>query len=270
VSDGYVMPRNVAEAERLQLQAKIMGPHSAHLFRLAGIVPGMRVLDAGCGTGDVSMLLAELVEPAGSVIGVDVDPGVLEVARARAHEAGLTNLVFVQTDLSELRLEEPVDALVGRLILMHLPEAAATVRKLSREVRPGGIVSFQDYNVSRCRSEPETPLLTGSTRWVIDAMRAGGANPDMGEQLVRTLFEAGLDVRGVTAVAPAGVADSLVTEFLAATARSVLPQALAHGIVGEAEVDIDGMADRLAEELRAAKATVWTAELVGAWAQVPW
>ncbi|MFI0805487.1 class I SAM-dependent methyltransferase [Amycolatopsis lurida] len=137
----------------------------------------MRVLDAGCGIGDVSMMLAERVGPAGSVIGVDVNPAVLEVARARAHEAGLTNLVFFQADLSELRLEDPVDALVGRLILMRLPEPVTTVRELSRQVRPGGIVSFQDYNLSRCRSEPPTPLLTRSTRWVIDAMRAGGANP---------------------------------------------------------------------------------------------
>ncbi|MFI7123086.1 class I SAM-dependent methyltransferase [Amycolatopsis sp. NPDC049868] len=268
MSDSYAMPRNVAESERLQLQAKIMGPHSAHLFRLAGIVPGMRILDVGCGTGDVSMLLAELVGPTGSVIGVDVDPGVLEVAKSRAHEGELTNLSFVQADLSNLRLDEPIDALVGRLILMHLPEPAATVRELSRHVRPGGVVSFQDYNVSRCRSVPPTPLITKNTRWVIDAMRAGGINPDMGEQLVSTLFEAGLDVRGVAAAEPAGVADSLVPDFLAATARSLLPLALAHGVVTEAEVAIDGMAGQVADELRAARATAWTAELVGAWAQV--
>ncbi|MEV7044746.1 class I SAM-dependent methyltransferase [Amycolatopsis sp. NPDC051061] len=269
MTDSYAMPRDAAETGRLRLQAEIMGPHSAHLFKLAGIGPGMRVLDVGCGTGDVSMVLADLVGPTGSVLGVDVDPGVLEVARERAREAGLTNVSYLEADLGELRPAEPVDALAGRLILMHLPDAARTVRELSRQVRPGGVVSFQDYNVSRCRSVPSTPLLARSMRWVIDAMRASGIEPDMGERIVPTLAEAGLDMQGVAAVEPAGTADSLVPEFLAATARSLLPLALAHGVVTEDEVVVDGMAGRVADELRAVRATVWTAELVGAWARVP-
>jgi hypothetical protein len=99
-------------------------------------------------------------------------------------------------------------------------------------------------------------------------MRAGDANPDMGERIVPILFAAGLSVQGVAAVEPAGTADSAVPEFLTATARSLLPLALAHGVVTEGEVDIDGMASQLADELRTARATIWTAELVGAWATV--
>ncbi|WP_372453428.1 methyltransferase domain-containing protein [Streptomyces iranensis] len=77
------MGRTSAETERLQLQARILAPHSAYLFRLAGITSGMRVLDVGCGAGDVSMLLAESVGPNGAVIGVDMNPTILESARAR-------------------------------------------------------------------------------------------------------------------------------------------------------------------------------------------
>lgn len=67
---------------------------------------------------------------------------------------------FVEADLSGLRLDEPFDALVGRLILLNLKEPAATVQALSRLVRSGGVVSFQEFSMTRARSVPPTPLVT--------------------------------------------------------------------------------------------------------------
>jgi SAM-dependent methyltransferase len=97
-TDDYVMGRTSAEAERLQFQAEMLAPHSAHLFRLAGITPGMR----------------------GSAIGVDIDPDILDVARAEA--AGPANTSFVQADLADLRLDESVDALLDSVIPRYAPD----------------------------------------------------------------------------------------------------------------------------------------------------
>ncbi|SFK94715.1 class I SAM-dependent methyltransferase [Amycolatopsis sacchari] len=268
MTDEYVMGRNTAETERLRVQGAIFAEHSAHLFRLAGIAPGMRVLDVGCGAGDVSRLLSGIVGPAGSVLGVDVDAAVLDVAATRADEAGLSNVSFMQADLRELRLDERVDALAGRLILMHLPEPAETVRALSHHVRPGGMVTFQECVLSRCRSVPPTPLLTKTAQWVFEAVRSGGADPDTGDRVSSILTAAGLPVRGIAAAGAGGLADSAMPGYFAATARSVLPLAVAHGLVSEAEAAIDDLEGRLAEEFRAAEATAWTADLVAAWAEV--
>lgn len=269
VTDGYVLNRSAAETARLQLQADVLAPHSAHLFRLAGITPGMRVLDIGSGAGDVSMLLADLVGPTGSVTGVDIDAGVLAVARERAAAAGLANVSFLNTDVAGLRLDEPVDALVGRLILVHLDEPAATVRNVSRLVRPGGLVSFQDINVSRCRAVPATPLIAQSLGWIVDAVRAAGRNADIGDQVPAVLRDAGLSVRGAGAVGSAGTADSVMPDYLAETVRSFLPLILTHGVATESEVDIETMADRIAREMKEAGSTFWPPELVGAWAVRP-
>jgi cyclopropane fatty-acyl-phospholipid synthase-like methyltransferase len=65
-----------------------------HVLRLAGVRPGMRVLDVGCGTGDVSFLAASLVGPEGEVIGVDKSPEAVALASQRAAEAGLHNVHF--------------------------------------------------------------------------------------------------------------------------------------------------------------------------------
>jgi len=269
VSDAYVMGRTSAETDRLQLQGSLLAPHSAHLLRMAGIASGMRVLDIGCGAGDASMLLAELVGPNGSVIGVDMDPSILELARARTAEAGLDHVSFIEADLADLRLDEPVDALVGRLILLHLKEPVATVRALSRLVRSGGVVSFQEYNATRARSVPPTPVLTRLLDWIIGAFRAAGLNPDLGEQVAPILRDSGLPVEGAASAGIAGTAGSVVPEYLVDTVRSVLPRALARGLVTEAVVNIDTLAERVTRELEEAGATVWSAELAAAWARVP-
>jgi ubiquinone/menaquinone biosynthesis C-methylase UbiE len=67
----------------------------------AGIRPGMRVLDLGCGAGDVAFLAADLVGTDGSVVGVDHSAEALARARLRAEQHGLKQVQFVQGDISE-------------------------------------------------------------------------------------------------------------------------------------------------------------------------
>jgi hypothetical protein len=78
----YVMGHSAEERERLIQQAGLLGPITERYLRTAGIVPCMRVLDVGCGVGDVTLLCADLVGRQGSVIGVDRDPAALGRPRA--------------------------------------------------------------------------------------------------------------------------------------------------------------------------------------------
>ncbi len=84
----YVLGRSETESQRLVQQSGFMRPSTERVFHKAGVATGMRVLDLGCGVGDVSFLAAEIVGPTGSVVGIDLDPGVLALARRRARKAG--------------------------------------------------------------------------------------------------------------------------------------------------------------------------------------
>ena len=94
-SHEYLFGHSATETERLRLQARIFALYTARFLEDAGIVRGMKVLDVGTGAGDVALLLADLVGPEGSVIGVDSNPELVETARARVAEAGLGNVSFV-------------------------------------------------------------------------------------------------------------------------------------------------------------------------------
>src|SRR5206468_3952573 len=116
---AYVLGRSDEETTRLQAQARLIDPLTERLFQDAGIGSGMKVLDLGAGAGDVTMLAAKLVGPNGSVLGLDVDAGILETARIRAHNAGYQNVSFQPVDIQQLDLEHDFDAIVGRYIMMY-------------------------------------------------------------------------------------------------------------------------------------------------------
>ncbi|HSB00039.1 MAG TPA: methyltransferase domain-containing protein, partial [Anaerolineales bacterium] len=108
----YILGHQDSELDRLIKQAHFYGDLTAHVLQLAGLKPGMRVLDIGCGAGDVSFLAAQFVGPKGMVISVDKSPEAIAVAARRAASARLTNMQFVTGDLLELQLAESVDALI--------------------------------------------------------------------------------------------------------------------------------------------------------------
>src|SRR5205807_4078372 len=136
----YALGYSEREKQRLVLQLRLYGDLTHRLFRMAGIQPGMSVLDVGCGVGDVSLLAAAIVGPTGSMLGVDRAADSIATARGRARAARLENVAFEVADLRNLDPGRTFDALVGRLVLMYLPDPAATLVRLLKFVRPGGLV----------------------------------------------------------------------------------------------------------------------------------
>ena len=85
----YVLGHTSVEQQRLIRQARVLAPLTERFLRDAGISSGMRVLDIGCGVGDVSMIAAQLVGTAGHVTSIDLDQASIETAHRRAAAFGL-------------------------------------------------------------------------------------------------------------------------------------------------------------------------------------
>lgn len=140
------------------LQSRFIGELTETVLARAGLAAGMNVFDVGCGTGDVSVLAATFVGPSGNVLGIDQSVESITLARHRVENAGLSNISFEVDTLEDQKLTGPFDALIGRLILMYLPDPAAILRKLVKLVRPGGLVIFQEMEMATGRAVPEIPL----------------------------------------------------------------------------------------------------------------
>src|SRR5437879_13631872 len=93
---SYALGHSEQELERLAHQAQAFAPFTRQLFEQAGIGPGMRLLDVGCGAGDVSFLASEFVGPNGEVVGVDREVAAVAWAVARVQDEGIKNVKFLE------------------------------------------------------------------------------------------------------------------------------------------------------------------------------
>jgi ubiquinone/menaquinone biosynthesis C-methylase UbiE len=263
----YALGYTQGEFRRLELQGALLHDLTEDVLRHAGIGPGMRVLDIGCGVGDVSLLAGRLVGPTGLVLGVDRSPEAIDIAERRASQAAQCYWTrFAAGELDSFRPDQHFDALIGRLVLMYLPDPVATLRKLARCVKPGGVVAFQELALPLARSVPEGPLFSQCLGWVTDTIEGAGFEIDMGGKLPMAFAAAGLPAPQLNSSAVIGGGpDSPIYNYMAETMRSLLPMAERVGVATAAEVQIDALAERLRLEAVERRACFMPAPFVGAW-----
>lgn len=240
---------------------------TARLLDDAGIGPGMRVLDIGCGPGAVSLMLSRRVGNDGHVFAVDRNSQMLELARGKARDAGASNLTFIEGGFDVAFPERgTLDAVVGRRVLMYQPDAAQAVATLANAIRSGGVIAFHEHDtLAMSDSRTSLPLHDRVRSWFREMLRLEGANLRMGFELHSTLSAAGLAVERVRA--EANVLTPTAGYPVAAIVRAVLPRLLEHGIATESDIDVETLDERLAAERREARATFLWEMVFCAWAR---
>ena len=265
----YVLGHAQNELERLTLQAHYWGEATLDLLQGAGIAPGMRLLDLGCGAGDVSLAAAALVGQSGTVVGIDRSAEAVAAARARASAAGATQVQFQQAEVEDFDSAPRFDGVIGRFILLYLADPAATLRELLRHVRPGGVVAFMEMDMTVCRSVPAVPLAEQAIGWLRETFRRGRVPLDLGPQVWRIFEDVGLPDPSVIVRWKAEPAPALAgTRYLADTLRSLLPMMERLGVATASEVGIETLPARLQEALTAARATMLPPSVAGTWSRI--
>ena len=274
-TEYYPFASSDDERQRLIAQGELVAPLTRRLFDKAGIAAGMRVLDIGSGSGDVALLAARLVGPAGSVIGVDSDPAQVAFAAHRAKAEGHANVRFMAADFRDIKLDQPVDAIVGRLVLMYAADPVDALRRAVRNLKLGGVIALQesiiDYD-GPVLIEPPDCLAAKAVEWFRAGFKHAGVQPRMGMRLFGVMRAAGLDPSpDVDMLVPIQQGpDGALFRILTAVVRSQIPAIVASGAATQAEIDIDTLEQRLiADAPSGGVVGYFNAGHVGVWARKP-
>jgi arsenite methyltransferase len=164
---------------------------------LAGVRAGDTVLDLGSGAGFDAFLAAERVGPSGRVLGVDMTPDMLALARKNAAARGAANVEFREGTIDALPVDDAsVDLVISNCVVNLAPDKPRVFREIARVLKPGGSVSVSDLVLVR----PLPEALRESVDAYVGCV--AGASP-LGEY-VTWLGQSGLSDIAIPRLVPAG------------------------------------------------------------------
>jgi ubiquinone/menaquinone biosynthesis C-methylase UbiE len=267
--DDYVLARTSAEYQRLRRQARLWEQVTARVLDQVGIGAGMRCLDVGCGPGEVMRLMAERVGASGRVTGLDNDGRVgreaLEVLRATV--TGQFEFVHADAQATGEPPGAPFDLVYARLLLFHLHDPVAMVRKMYAWTRPGGVMLVQDWD---CRTMDIVPPLANWAefeRVMYGVFDKAGRDPRIGMKMPLHFAAAGLGEPDGTDVAGQLRPLAEIGGLFQAVYQSMQPTALRFGLTTEAAGQ--AFVAEITEAIRQRRGVGVAPLLVSAWKHKP-
>ncbi len=138
MGDAGQVTQSAAEVYDQLFPSALFNEWAPRVAESAGVRPGMRVLDVACGTGVLSLVVADLVKPGGSVVGLDLNPGMLDVAMRKA-----PHIDWREAPAEAIPFEDATfDAVVSQFGLMFFPDKALAIREMLRVLRPSGSLAI--------------------------------------------------------------------------------------------------------------------------------
>ncbi|MFN0146661.1 MAG: class I SAM-dependent methyltransferase [Dehalococcoidia bacterium] len=211
-------------------------------FFMPHLRPGMRLLDAGCGPGSITVGLARAVSPA-EVVGIDTDAAAIDAARTAARASGATNVQFEVYDIHRLPFGPEFDAVFCHAVLQHVPDPVRTLRALSRVMKPGAVIGVADADYDGSIIAPRSRVLARALRLSLRVRQSRGGDLQIGRSLRRYLAEAGFE--GAAASATANTVGAAASAGLTAEwqARYLEAPEFARYVVANGWTDTTALAD---------------------------
>lgn len=235
--------------EGLRMENRDLDEAARHLAA-TGMRAGDRVLDAGCASGLLTRMMAELVAP-GEAVGLDRSEDRVAMARARAAELGVQGVRFECGDLTALPFADGVfDVSFSRYTFEYLTDPGAALREMRRVTRPGGRVVVADLDGNGMFHHPIPPEIEKVLARLTGALSGAGFDPFIGRKLYHLFYQEGfrrIQVQAMPHHLIAGKATDSELENWATKLRTIRPFAL-KGFPSAA--DYDAFVERCLDLLR--------------------
>jgi ubiquinone/menaquinone biosynthesis C-methylase UbiE len=248
--------------------ARVQNPNTLEVLRQAGLQPGMRCLDVGCGSGDVTFELARLTGPAGSVTGLDMDQVKVGLATDEAAARGLANVTFRTANIRDWAEPGAYDLVFSRFLLQHLADPGAALARLWDAVRPGGVLVVQDADFTGLFCDPPNDGFRFYAERYQRTLELNGGDPAMARKLYRMFLAAGLPDPQVRLAQSMGTGPDGDTKLLALSTLEATSESIVSAGVATADEAAAAYAD-LAAFIADPRTLVGDPRIFSVWAHRP-
>jgi ubiquinone/menaquinone biosynthesis C-methylase UbiE len=264
-ANEYPFEYDEAEVKRLAFQGEFFEDLTRDFLREAGVAQARRVVEVGCGTGEVTRILVDLLPPGSFVLATDRDAAALSVLRDRLPEWTRDKQVRVECVHAPLEdfppAAERFDALVSRLVLMYSPDPRQSVAKMAGAVRPGGVVACQesDHRIYFA-TEPQNALFDQYRRHLDGIAVERNVRLNIGLDLEAIFTDVGLvGLKKVEGMSPRQDGKSGVCRLLAGTYVGVTST----GTAEQKAIQIEELEAKLRAEAVQKGLKVYSSRLIG-------
>lgn len=234
---SYIIGGGQRGSDRLIILANATWPTSRDFLRRAGLRSGMRCLDLGCGNGEISLRLFDLIGATGRVVGVDMDAAKIAIAQ---HKAAATSydatfrILNLEADVSDL--QTTFDVVYLRLILSHLRDPQRLLQQLRPLLTPATVVAIEDVEFDGHHCSPPCAAFDQYVALYKAAAQQRGADANIGPKLPGMIAAAGYRILHTQAITP------VFTEgdgkwMAAVTMEAIGPAVVAQGLASQEDVD---------------------------------
>jgi len=205
--------------------------------------PGMTVLDAGCGSGSLSLFAASLVGADGNVLGVDTNAATIAYAESQRDNEKLDNLTFYNIPVDDVsRLGIRFDAVIGKDILQYVKDARSTIESLKKVLKPKGYLIFIESDAGHTEDEDLPSVKVRRLIW--DTLEKEGSHIRVGSTLDILLKNADFRIRE----SERHEIRDKDSSALFMEIRRMRQRMINSGVVTEESLDIDNLEKRLSSE----------------------
>ena len=186
MKNDYVLGNQPEEIERLKIQASFFEPMAKEVLMKAGIKKGMRCVDVGCGSGDVTRMMGSIVGKKGIVIGIDMNQKYIQYCTKVNKQS---NVAFVCDDIIGTKLikKEDFDIIYSRFMFVHLKDKLSALKSMIRLAKKDGVIVIQetDHSPGSWLSYPKRESVEQLRKIYVRLIKKMGGDPLAGRKLYR-------------------------------------------------------------------------------------
>jgi len=190
----YVLGNTLEEIERLKIQSSLFEPITKGALFKAGIRKGLICADIGCGTGDVTRMIGDIIGKNGRVVGIDINENYIRYCKEQTKQG---NVSFVCGDITQYKdfTDESFDMVYSRFMFVHLINRINALKHMIRMAKKGGTIIIQelDHSPDSWLSYPKRKSVDTLRNLYVKLVKNAGGDPLAGRKIYKMFVEHHLD-----------------------------------------------------------------------------